>query len=383
MTTEPVILPPDATVAEALARVRQPDLSPALAAQVYVCRPPMETPTGRFLGIAHIQRLLREPPSALVSGVVDTDIEPLRPDVPLAGDHPPPRDVQPGRGAGRRRGRPPARRGHRRRRPRPPAARGLARARPATVPREALDAASEARDRWPREPPLGAARLDQPREARRALVPTPHYDPDAFGRLSERIARFIGTGRFLVYMTVFVVVWVIWNIFARRRCSFDDYPFIFLTLMLSLQASYAAPLILLAQNRQADRDRVQYEQDRARRRAQHRRHRLPHPRARLAADRRRRGRHPRLPALRAAPAARGPRQRRRRAEPTAGPAPGAARSPRGPRRSDPAGTEASSIMPGAARASAACSSSRRPTAYSATPRRWVGRPSRSRSSPSR
>ena len=84
MTTEPVILPPDATVADALARVRQPELSPALAAQVYVCRPPMETPTGRFIGIAHIQRLLREPPSALVSGVVDSSIEPLHPEAPLA-----------------------------------------------------------------------------------------------------------------------------------------------------------------------------------------------------------------------------------------------------------------------------------------------------------
>ena len=84
MTSEPVVLPPDATVAEALARVRLPELSPALAAQVYVCRPPLETPTGRFIGIAHIQRLLREPPSALVSGVVDGSIEPVHPDVPLA-----------------------------------------------------------------------------------------------------------------------------------------------------------------------------------------------------------------------------------------------------------------------------------------------------------
>jgi uncharacterized membrane protein len=108
-----------------------------------------------------------------------------------------------------------------------------------------------------------ATRLDQPREVRRSLVPTPTYDPEAFGRLSERIARFIGTGRFLVYMTVFVVVWVIWNVVAETLI-FDDYPFVFLTLMLSLQASYAAPLILLAQNRQADRDRVQYEQDRDR-----------------------------------------------------------------------------------------------------------------------
>jgi Mg/Co/Ni transporter MgtE len=83
MTSEPVILTPDATVAEALARVRDPEISPALAAQVYVCRPPTETPTGKYVGIAHIQRLLREPPSALVSGVVDTQIDPLGPDVPL------------------------------------------------------------------------------------------------------------------------------------------------------------------------------------------------------------------------------------------------------------------------------------------------------------
>lgn len=84
MTTEPVVLPPDATVAEALARVRQPEFSPALAAQVYICRPPMETPTGRYMGIAHIQRLLREPPSSLVSAVADSTIEPLRADTSLA-----------------------------------------------------------------------------------------------------------------------------------------------------------------------------------------------------------------------------------------------------------------------------------------------------------
>jgi uncharacterized membrane protein len=112
--------------------------------------------------------------------------------------------------------------------------------------------------------PRRVTRLDQPREVRRVLVPTPSYDPEAFGRFSERIARFIGTGRFLVYMTVFVVVWIGWNLVLPHGLRFDDYPFIFLTLALSLQASYAAPLILLAQNRQADRDRVQYEQDRAR-----------------------------------------------------------------------------------------------------------------------
>jgi flagellar motility protein MotE (MotC chaperone)/sporulation protein YlmC with PRC-barrel domain len=79
MTTEPVIMLPDATVAEALALVRNPDLSPAIAAQVYVVRPPQATPTGRFLGTAHLQRLLREPPSSLVSGIVDKDTGALRP----------------------------------------------------------------------------------------------------------------------------------------------------------------------------------------------------------------------------------------------------------------------------------------------------------------
>jgi Mg/Co/Ni transporter MgtE len=83
MTTEPVVLPPDATVAEALARVRDPELTPALAAQVFVCRPPTDTPTGKFLGIAHIQRMLREPPSSLVAGVADSDISPLDPDASL------------------------------------------------------------------------------------------------------------------------------------------------------------------------------------------------------------------------------------------------------------------------------------------------------------
>jgi CBS domain-containing protein len=83
MTTDPVILPPDATVAEALARIRMAELSPSLASSVYVCRPPLETPTGKFLGIGHFQRLLRVPPSSLVSAVIDSDIEPLRVDAPL------------------------------------------------------------------------------------------------------------------------------------------------------------------------------------------------------------------------------------------------------------------------------------------------------------
>jgi Mg/Co/Ni transporter MgtE len=84
MTPEPVVLAPDTTVAEALARVRDPDLTPALASLVFVVRPPTSTPTGRYLGCVHLQRLLREPPASLVSGVVDTDLPNLAPDSSLA-----------------------------------------------------------------------------------------------------------------------------------------------------------------------------------------------------------------------------------------------------------------------------------------------------------
>ena len=80
MTSEPVVLAPDTTVAEALARVRDPDLTPALASLVFVVRPPTATPTGRYLGCVHLQRLLREPPAALVSGIVDNDLPSLRPE---------------------------------------------------------------------------------------------------------------------------------------------------------------------------------------------------------------------------------------------------------------------------------------------------------------
>ncbi|MCL8024951.1 DUF1003 domain-containing protein [Nocardioides sp. BSK12Z-4] len=106
------------------------------------------------------------------------------------------------------------------------------------------------------------SRLDTPRDARRQLVRRPAYDPDAFGTFAEQFARFMGTAQFLLWMTGFVVVWVVWNAVTPAGWHFDGYPFIFLTLMLSLQASYAAPLILLAQNRQEARDRVVAEQDR-------------------------------------------------------------------------------------------------------------------------
>jgi len=104
--------------------------------------------------------------------------------------------------------------------------------------------------------------LGAPRQPAR-LQFQPHYDPEAFGRFSEAIARFLGTGRYLVFQTAVVTLWVAWNVLFRdREAGFDPYPFILLTLALSLQASYAAPLILLAQNRQAERDRQETERDR-------------------------------------------------------------------------------------------------------------------------
>ena len=200
MTPEPVILGPDATVADALAHVRNPDLPVSLAAMVYVCRQPLETPTGRLLGCAHIQRLLREPPVLAGAGRVDTDVDPLRPDATidevaahlatynlvaapvvddegrLLGavtvddllDHMLPENWRD-------------------------------RDRPGEAPRLSAP---------PRPPPQGPRHPD-----RRAppLVRRPTYDADAFGVFAEQFARFMGTARFLLYMTLFVVVWLGWN----------------------------------------------------------------------------------------------------------------------------------------------------------------------------
>ena len=108
-------------------------------------------------------------------------------------------------------------------------------------------------------------RLNTPGRRRRSTLPTLRVDRDAFGKFAEGFARFMGTARFLAGMTVIIIIWVIWNApVGPPRPQFDTYPFIFLTLVLSLQASYAAPLILLAQNRQEARDRVGLEQDRDR-----------------------------------------------------------------------------------------------------------------------
>jgi uncharacterized membrane protein len=106
-------------------------------------------------------------------------------------------------------------------------------------------------------------RLDVPRGQARALGSFLRLNPDAVGRFAEGIARFLGTGSFLAIQTIIVTVWIALNVFAVRL-RWDPYPFILLNLAFSTQAAYAAPLILLAQNRQADRDRVQAEEDRAR-----------------------------------------------------------------------------------------------------------------------
>ena len=103
-------------------------------------------------------------------------------------------------------------------------------------------------------------RLDTPRSSRRLAF---NIDPEAIGRFSESIARFLGTGRYLAWQTILVVVWIALNLFAVRW-QWDPYPFILLNLAFSTQAAYAAPLILLAQNRQENRDRVSLEEDRRR-----------------------------------------------------------------------------------------------------------------------
>jgi uncharacterized membrane protein len=103
-------------------------------------------------------------------------------------------------------------------------------------------------------------RLDTPRTSRRF---TPQFDVEAAGRFGERFARFLGTGRYLAMQTVFVIIWILLNLFALQL-QWDPYPFILLNLAFSTQAAYAAPLILLAQNRQENRDRVALEEDRRR-----------------------------------------------------------------------------------------------------------------------
>jgi uncharacterized membrane protein len=111
-------------------------------------------------------------------------------------------------------------------------------------------------------PASAGNRLDQPRVPRRLRLP--HPSAETFGHFAEGFASFMGTARFIGYMTVFVIVWITLNLVGLYRLRWDPYPFILLNLFFSTQASYAAPLILLAQNRQADRDRLALDEDRRR-----------------------------------------------------------------------------------------------------------------------
>ncbi|MFT4110562.1 DUF1003 domain-containing protein [Propionicimonas sp.] len=103
-------------------------------------------------------------------------------------------------------------------------------------------------------------RLDTPGRRRNEWLPRVRMDQDTFGTFAESFARWMGTANFLLWMTVAIIAWILWNVFVPNPP--DPFPFLFLTLALSLQASYAAPLILLAQNRQEARDRVSLEHDR-------------------------------------------------------------------------------------------------------------------------
>ncbi|SNC62029.1 Uncharacterized membrane protein [Kytococcus aerolatus] len=131
---------------------------------------------------------------------------------------------------------------------------------------EAAGESTRSRSTRERERSPERSELSVPQPARRRLIPRPNIDSEAFGRASEAFARFMGTPQFLLYMTLFCGLWLAWNTFMPEEAQFDPRAlnYTLLTLILSLQASYAAPLILLAQNRQDDRDRVSIEQDRAR-----------------------------------------------------------------------------------------------------------------------
>ena len=217
MTPEPVILGPDATVADALAHVRNAELTPARW-------PPWSTSAGR--------RWRRRPAGSSASRTSSgccasrprrwsrrrstPSIDPLRPEATHRRGRGPPGDLQPGRRARRRRRRPAARRGHRRRPARPHAARRTG-------------ATSAIRHRPTPQPEvtpwLSAARRGPPRHRRKEHAPPAacaarRTTRDAFGVFAEQFARFMGTARFLIYMTVFVVVWVGWNAAgARTTCA--------------------------------------------------------------------------------------------------------------------------------------------------------------------
>ena len=224
MTSDPLVLPGTASVADALAVLRDPDLEVALAAQVFVVDPPTSTPTGRYLGTVGFQRLLREAPWVLLSPVPRRGARD-----PLARHRPTTR----------------SRDGWRRTTSsRSPVCDEAHRLIGAVTVDDVLDHMLPSTWRRVRR---GRARM-MPRFSRRRRRPVDaapgrlslgvHYDPEAFGRFSEAIARTLGTARFLVLQTVIVAVWILVNV-DLRHLRFDEYPFILLTLALSLQAAYA------------------------------------------------------------------------------------------------------------------------------------------------
>ena len=250
MTSDPVVLAPDTTVAEALAGcVTRPD--PGACLDGVRGATADGNLTGRYLGCVHHpgaasrtagqsgQRHRRQGPASAVPGHA------------AGGPHPLPCRLQPGlRSGGRRRATSSG--SHRRRRARPSTsarlARDLRRSRPRPVGHDERRDVSD------------YGRLETPRTSRR---PSFNIDPEVVGRFSESIARFLGTGRYLLWQTVVVIVWICLNLFAVGL-RWDPYPFILLNLAFSTQAAYAAPLILLAQNRQENRDKVSLEDDRRR-----------------------------------------------------------------------------------------------------------------------
>ena len=277
MTPELIVLGPTATVADALAQIRDPDWVVSIAAQVFVCQPPFKAPTGKFLGTAHVQRLLREAPSLELRHCVSND--------PVVGPEATDRAVA----ELLARVRHARRRGVRRRRASCSARSPSTTCSTASSGRSGANVAVAPTRRGPRshgQASRGPHRPARSTPARRELR------QEAFGRFAESIARFLGTARFLVWQTAVIIdLDPLEPAGARSDWQFDpwDRGLVLLTLVLSLQASYAAPLILLAAEPPGGARPHAVRERPDRRRAHAGRHRVPRPRDReRAPDARRR-----------------------------------------------------------------------------------------------